>query len=212
MTLSILSNCGLNIFQRILLSKNYFFVIGNIFLIGSPHFNWTCRATLSESNILTEHANDMNITNATNLIAIIWFWSVDFVFWRKSRHAEKPTDNDITRESEWNAEIFVKLPFQAINESVAGILRLVHWSLFNDITYHQLVYFDQQRSFQDEAKHNWRQQLGKENIYWAWKGLISVSIQEKVQWILQRLSFKGLPIILGWHEISDCNIWSHYNL
>ena len=109
LTLSILSNCGLNIFQQILLSKNYFFVIGNIFLIGSPHFNWTCRATFSESNILTEHANDMNITNATNLIAIIWFWSVDFVFWRKSRHAEKPTDNDITRESEWNAEIFVKL-------------------------------------------------------------------------------------------------------
>ena len=75
----------------------------------------------------------MNITNATNLIAIIWFWSVDFVFWRKSRHAEKPTDNDITRESEWNAEIFVKLPFQAIKESVAGILRLVRWSLFNNL-------------------------------------------------------------------------------
>ena len=79
-------------------------LFGNIFLIGSPHFNWTCRATLRESNILTEHANDRNITNATNLIAIIWFWSDDFVFWRKSRHAEKPTDNDITRESEWNAK------------------------------------------------------------------------------------------------------------
>ena len=71
----------------------------------------------------------MNITNATNLIAIIWFWSVDFVFWRKSRHAEKPTDNDITRESEWNAEIFVKLPFQAKKESVArtGALIPIQW-------------------------------------------------------------------------------------
>ena len=152
-------------------------LIGNIFLIGSPHFNWTCRATLRESNILTEHASDINITNATNLIAIIWFWSVDFVFWRKSRHAEKPTDNDITRESEWNAKM---------KESGIRTLRLVRGSRFSDTTYHQLVYSDQRRSFQDEAKHNWRQQLDKENIYWAWKDLISVSIQEKVQWILQR--------------------------